>query len=104
MCLPFRLVQEYCDCGTLGHITGDWKASGECEQCMLSRLLLLQDCAQGLKALHNQHVVHGDLVRSKRGATACRYRDVVGIKHMPIDYLALSLELCSSLQFPASSA
>lgn len=58
-----RLVQEYCDCGTLGGIVGEWEPSEENEQRMLLRLLLLQDCAQGLKVLHSRHVVHGDLVR-----------------------------------------
>eukprot|EP00878_Enallax_costatus_P018623 GHUV01019614.1.p1 GENE.GHUV01019614.1~~GHUV01019614.1.p1 ORF type:complete len:911 (+),score=211.03 GHUV01019614.1:148-2880(+) len=55
------LVQEYCDCGTLGGIASHWNPAEESEQQMLLRLLLLQDCAQGLKVLHGRNVVHGDL-------------------------------------------
>jgi serine/threonine protein kinase len=60
------LVQEYCDCGTLNAIASEWIPEEECEEQMLERLLLLQDAAQGLKALHAKNVVHGDLVRIYR--------------------------------------
>jgi tRNA A-37 threonylcarbamoyl transferase component Bud32 len=57
-------VQEYCDCGTLDQIASEWIPEDECEEQMLERLLLLQDAAQGLAALHVKKVVHGDLVRA----------------------------------------
>lgn len=40
---------------------------------MLERLQLLQDCARGLKELHERNVVHGDLV-----SEAGRGREVEG--------------------------
>jgi serine/threonine protein kinase len=55
-------VQEYCDLGTLGGIASSWDMQQECDEQMLERLVLLRDTAQGLEALHANHVVHGDIV------------------------------------------
>jgi hypothetical protein len=46
--------------GTLGGIASSWDE--ECDEQMLERLHLLCDTAQGLEALHANHVVHGDVV------------------------------------------
>jgi tRNA A-37 threonylcarbamoyl transferase component Bud32 len=46
----------------LDQIASEWIPGEECEEQMLERLLLLQDAAQGLAALHAKKVVHGDLV------------------------------------------
>ncbi|WIA19099.1 hypothetical protein OEZ85_003747 [Tetradesmus obliquus] len=56
------LITEYCDCGTLGNLVA--KLPAPCPQDderMLKVLLLLRDVAEGLKALHEAGVVHGDL-------------------------------------------
>eukprot|EP00878_Enallax_costatus_P018455 GHUV01019427.1.p1 GENE.GHUV01019427.1~~GHUV01019427.1.p1 ORF type:complete len:578 (+),score=131.42 GHUV01019427.1:188-1921(+) len=56
------LVQEYCDLGTLGGVAAhNWSPLQEDDQQMLQRLLLLQDTAMGLAALHAEATVHGDL-------------------------------------------
>lgn len=55
-------VQEYCDMGTLSSIASTWEPQEECDEQMLERLQLLRDAAQGLEALHTNHVVHGDVV------------------------------------------
>lgn len=60
----YRIVQEYCDCGTLVGVASQWALSQGTDQQMVLRLLLLQDCAQGLEVLHGRNVVHGDLVSS----------------------------------------
>lgn len=55
-------VQEYCDCGTLGGVASTWDMEAECDEQMVERLQLLRDTAEGLEALHQNHVVHGDIV------------------------------------------
>lgn len=56
-----RLVQEYCDCGTLGNVANRLRESGSADS-MLKLVLLLFDVANGLKVLHSRMTVHGDLV------------------------------------------
>jgi hypothetical protein len=48
--------------GTLSSIASTWESQDECDEQMLERLQLLRDAAQGLEALHTNHVVHGDVV------------------------------------------
>jgi hypothetical protein len=48
--------------GTLSSIASTWEPEDECDEQMLERLQLLRDAAQGLEALHTNHVVHGDVV------------------------------------------
>lgn len=55
-------VQEYCDLGTLSNIVSEWSPGEGDEEQMILRLVLLQDTAKGLQALHSKNVVHGDLV------------------------------------------
>jgi hypothetical protein len=62
-------LQEYCDLGTLHHVVrliheADSPRPGQLlsAEAKLRLLLLLQDAARGLQALHAQHTVHGDLV------------------------------------------
>lgn len=59
--LCFVQVQEFCDMGTLTSIAASWATDDECDEQMLERLQLLQDAAQGLEALHGNHIVHGDI-------------------------------------------
>lgn len=63
--LLFLIFPSCCsDCGTLGNLVA--KLPAPCPQDderMLKVLLLLRDVAEGLKALHEAGVVHGDLVR-----------------------------------------
>lgn len=68
-------VQEFCDLGTLGGIASSWDMSDECDEQMLERLQLLKDTALGLEELHNNHVVHGDVVSlsSRRCCTMSMY-------------------------------
>ena len=47
--------------GTLTSIAATWDVDDECDEQMLERLRLLLDAAQGLEALHSNHVVHGDI-------------------------------------------
>lgn len=47
--------------GTLTGVASTWAMDDECDEQMLERLLLLQDTAQGLEALHSNHVVHADM-------------------------------------------
>lgn len=56
-----RLVQEYCDCGTLGNVANQLRESGAADS-MLKLVRLLLDVANGLKVLHSRNTVHGDLV------------------------------------------
>lgn len=66
----FSLLQEYCDLGTLRSVAGHIHAEqGEplpgqllSVESKLKLLLLLRDVASGLKALHDQQTIHGDLV------------------------------------------
>ena len=55
-------LQEYCDHGTLSSLVGKLPMDPADDQQMLRLLLLLQDAARGLQALHSKSVVHGDLV------------------------------------------
>jgi hypothetical protein len=60
-------LQEYCDSGTLKAFMARNEvparvAAGD-DQAVLLLVLMLRDTAKGLAALHNQAVVHGDLVR-----------------------------------------
>jgi hypothetical protein len=69
------LLQEYCDLGTLKAflVRNDVPArvaAGE-EQAVLLLVLMLRDTAKGLAALHNQAVVHGDLVRRVTFVLSC---------------------------------
>jgi serine/threonine protein kinase len=51
------------DCGTLGNLVAKLPSpSPEDDERVLKILLLLRDVAEGLKALHEAGVVHGDLV------------------------------------------
>lgn len=66
-----HLVLEYCDAGTLGAVTAEWAPeAGGLDEHMLERLVLLKDVAAGLEVLHNQRVVHADLVGSYCGPLA----------------------------------
>lgn len=53
--------------GTLSSIASTWELQDECDDQMLERLQLLRDAAQGLEALHTNHVVHGDVVSASAG-------------------------------------
>jgi hypothetical protein len=51
------------DCGTLGNLVAKLPAPApEDDERVLKILMLLRDVAEGLKALHEAGVVHGDLV------------------------------------------
>eukprot|EP00878_Enallax_costatus_P015115 GHUV01015827.1.p1 GENE.GHUV01015827.1~~GHUV01015827.1.p1 ORF type:complete len:582 (+),score=126.05 GHUV01015827.1:174-1748(+) len=54
------LVQEYCDCGTLGTFCNRLRESGTASG-MTKLVMLLFDVANGLKVLHSRSTVHGDL-------------------------------------------
>jgi serine/threonine protein kinase len=63
-----HLVMEFCDCGTLAHVVSTLRQQQQQQQeelgCQVvpEMLLLLQDVARGLQAIHSKHIVHGDLV------------------------------------------
>jgi serine/threonine protein kinase len=67
-----HLVMEFCDCGTLAHTVAtlmsrqpqsSQQQQQQADHVMpLQVLLLLQDVARGLKAIHSRNIVHGDLV------------------------------------------
>lgn len=59
--------QEYCDRGTLSSLVGKVPMDPADDLQMLRLLLLLQDAARGLQALHSKSVVHGDLVSAWSG-------------------------------------
>jgi serine/threonine protein kinase len=69
-----HLVMEFCDCGTLSDaVQGLLSRQQEQQQQQqqqeehtvpLQVLLLLQNVARGLQAIHSRHIVHGDLVSS----------------------------------------
>jgi serine/threonine protein kinase len=60
------------DCGTLGNLVAKLPApSPEDDERVLKILLLLRDVAEGLKALHEAGVVHGDLVRGCKSWLCC---------------------------------
>jgi serine/threonine protein kinase len=69
-----QLVMEFCDCGTLAHVTAGLRQQHKQQvqqkrgdQVPVQALLLLQDVARGLQAIHSENVVHGDLVSSCPG-------------------------------------
>lgn len=65
-----RLVQEYCDCGTLSNVGNRLREAGAADN-MLRLVLLLADVANGLKVLHSSNTVHGDLVSHSLACTLC---------------------------------
>jgi len=51
---------EYCDLGTLTSFTSKVLSDPSDDEQMVQLLVLLQDAARGIAALHSNSVVHGD--------------------------------------------
>lgn len=73
-----RLIQEYCDCGTLSSLLCKWQAPADSAERLVRLLVLLQDTARGLEELHQANVVHGDLV-SNSMTLLIYHVDVMGV-------------------------
>jgi hypothetical protein len=69
-------LQEFCDTSTLSSLAVEWQAAGAAptdraavgagDAQMLERLGLLADVARGLQYLHDQGIIHGELVSGVR--------------------------------------